>query len=191
VQSHRGGFHNAPLQLASSEAIRGFCRAHNVTPFMVLLAAFKALLGRHSGHYDIAVGTYTANRDREELEPLIGFFLNTLVLRTRFEPTQGFGELVRRVRETAVGAYAHQAMPFATLVRELAPERDLSSNPLVQVVFQLQNAASFDESQGAHSLVDYQRGAAIFDIAVTCYELEGALSCDLGIFDRPVRCQHD
>lgn len=140
---------------------------------MTLLAAFKALLARYTGCEDIAVGTYTANRDREELEPLIGFFLNTLVLRTRLDPLQGFGELVHRVREAAVGAYAHQALPFATLVRELAPERDLSSNPLVQVVFHLQNAASFEASRGAHSLVDYQRGAAIFDIAVTCYEVDG------------------
>jgi amino acid adenylation domain-containing protein len=173
VQSHRGAFHTVQLDAALSQALRSFCRTHSVTSFMTLLAAFKVMLARYTGRNDIAVGTYTANRDREELEPLIGFFLNTLVLRTRFDLAQGFGELLREVRETALGAYAHQALPFATLVQALAPERDLSRNPLVQVVFQLQNAASFDSSRGAQALVDYQRGAAIFDIAVTCYESGG------------------
>ena len=174
VQSHRGAFHTVHLDQALTNAVHGFCRSHSVTPFMTLLAAFKALLARYAQAEDIAVGTYIANRDREELEPLIGFFLNTLALRTRVEPTIGFATLVHRVKETALGAYAHQALPFATLVQELAPERDLSRNPLVQVVFQLQNANSAAVTDGAEALIDYQRGAAIFDIAVTCYEAHGA-----------------
>jgi amino acid adenylation domain-containing protein len=173
VQSHRGAFWTTQLSAETSRAVNRFCREQAATPFMVLLAAFDALLARYAGREDVAVGTYIANRDREELEPLIGFFLNTLVLRTRIDLEQGFGTLVRRVKETALGAYAHQALPFATLVQQLAPERDLSRNPLVQVVFQLQNASAADAAGGAHALIDYQRGAAIFDIAVTCYEAQG------------------
>lgn len=169
-QSHRGAFHTVHFERALGEAVQQGCRALGVTPFMILLAAFKALLARYTHSDDIAVGTYIANRDREELEPLIGFFLNTLALRTRVDVDSGFAALAGRVKQTALGAYAHQALPFATLVQALAPERDLSRNPLVQVVFQLQNAASAD---GAGALVDYQRGAAIFDIAVTCYEANG------------------
>ena len=173
LQSHAGAFYTVHLPPELSQAVHRFGRNHGVTPFMTLLAAFKALLARHTGRGDVAVGTYIANRDREELEPLIGFFLNTLVLRTEVDLEGGFGTLVRRVKETALGAYAHQALPFATLVQELAPERDLSRNPLVQVVFQLQNASSAEAGQGAQALIDYQRGAAIFDIAVTAYEAHG------------------
>ena len=173
LQSHRGAFCATHVGAEASRAVHRFCREHAATPFMVLLATFDTLLARYAGREDVAVGTYIANRDREELEPLIGFFLNTLVLRTRVDLEQGFGALVRRVKETALGAYAHQALPFATLVHKLAPERDLSRNPLVQVVFQLQNASSADAAGGAQALVDYQRGAAIFDIAVTCYEAQG------------------
>jgi amino acid adenylation domain-containing protein len=189
LQSHRGAFWTTHLDAETSRAVQRCCREQGATPFMVLLAAFDALLARYSGRDDVAVGTYIANRDREELEPLIGFFLNTLVLRTRVDLEQGFGALVRCVKETALGAYAHQALPFATLVQQLAPDRDLSRNPLVQVVFQLQNASSADAAGSSQALVDYQRGAAIFDIAVTCYEAQGQFHATweyaTDLFDEP------
>ncbi len=193
LQSHQGAFCTTHIGAPTSQAVQRFCREQGATPFMVLLAAFNALLARYAGREDVAVGTYIANRDREELEPLIGFFLNTLVLRTRVDLEQGFGALVRRVRETALGAYAHQALPFATLVQQIAPERDLSRNPLVQVVFQLQNASGAEAAEGAQALVDYQRGAAIFDIAVTCHEVQGQFHATweyaTDLFDEPTIAQ--
>ena len=107
---------------------------------MTLLAAFQSLLFRHSGQDDIVVGTPIANRRYRELEDLIGFFVNTLALRAVRWQTLTFTELLQRVREVTLGAYAHQDLPFEKLVEELQPERDLSRNPLFQVMFALQNA---------------------------------------------------
>ena len=108
---------------------------------MTLLAAFQSLLFRHSGQDDIVVGTPIANRRYRELEDLIGFFVNTLALRATLRwQTLTFTELLQRVREVTLGAYAHQDLPFEKLVEELQPERDLSRNPLFQVMFALQNA---------------------------------------------------
>src|SRR6185312_15407514 len=110
------------------------------TLFMALMAAFKSLLMRYSGQEDISVGTVIANRTRREVEGLIGFFANTLVMRTDLSGNPSFRELVKREREMALGAYAHQEAPFEKLVEDLNPERDLSRSPLFQVMMLLQNA---------------------------------------------------
>ena len=107
---------------------------------MTLLAGFQSLLARYSGQNDIVVGAPIANRNRAEVEGLIGFFANTLALRTNMSGDPSFRELLERVKDTALGAYAHQDMPFERLVEELRPERSLSYNPLFQVMFSLQNA---------------------------------------------------
>ncbi len=109
------------------------------TLFMVMLAAFKALLHRYTGQEDIVVGSPIANRNRKELEGLIGFFVNSLVLRDSVKSDMTFRELLREVKETALGAYDHQDVPFEKLVEELNPERDMSRNPLFQVIFAVQN----------------------------------------------------
>ena len=107
---------------------------------MTLLAAFDLLLCRYAGQEQVLVGSPIANRNRSETEALIGFFVNTLVLRGDVRGNPTFRELLRRVRETALGAYAHQDLPFEKLVEELQPERDMSRSPLFQVMFVLQNA---------------------------------------------------
>ena len=114
-------------------------RREGVTLFMTLLAAFETLLHRHSGQQEIVVGTVLAGRTYRETEGLIGFFVNTLALRTDLSGEPTFVELLQRVKEVCLGAYAHQDMPFEKLVEELQPERDLSRSPLFQVAFGLQN----------------------------------------------------
>src|SRR5262249_28269037 len=105
------------------------------TPFMVFLAAFDVLLHRHTGRTDILVGTPIACRNRVDIEGLIGFFVNTLVLRADLSGDGTFREVIRRVREVALGAHAHQDIPFEKLVEELRPDRDLGTTPLFQVLF--------------------------------------------------------
>jgi amino acid adenylation domain-containing protein len=120
--------------------LKALSRREGVTLFMTMLAAFQILLGRYCGQEDIAVGTPVANRGRPELEDLIGFFVNTLVLRTNLSGNPTFREMLRRVQEMTLAAFAHQDMPFEKLVAELRPERNLSRSPLFQVLFVFQNA---------------------------------------------------
>jgi amino acid adenylation domain-containing protein len=127
------------LRASLTEPLRAFSRDHGATLFMTLLAGFQALLHRHTGQTDISVGTPIANRNHGDVEKLIGFFINMLVLRTDLSGDPGFGDLVDRVRQTALGAYDHQNVPFAKLVEELRPERDLRHTPLFQVSFQVLN----------------------------------------------------
>lgn len=123
-----------------SSALLGISAHEGGTLFMVLLAALKILLRRYSGQDEIVVGSEIANRNVKEIEGLIGFFVNVLVLRTNLSGDPSFRELLRRVREVAVGAYAHQDLPFDKLVAELQPERILNRTPLFQTMFVLQNA---------------------------------------------------
>lgn len=119
-------------------------RRQNVTLYMTLLAAFKTLLHRYSGQTDIVTGVGTANRTQVETEKLIGFFVNMIVLRTNLTGDPKFTELLQRVRDVTLGAYAHQQVPFAMLINELKVKREWNRNPLFQVVFVLQNAAPGD-----------------------------------------------
>ena len=139
VQSYRGASHTLIVSSALTERLKALGRQQDATLFMVLLAAFNVLLSRHSGQQDICVGTPVANRNRLEIEGLIGFFVNTLVLRSDLSGNPPFVELLRRVREVCLGAQAHQDLPFEKLVEELAPVRDMSHNPLFQVMLSLQN----------------------------------------------------
>jgi len=115
-------------------------RREGVTLFMTLLAAFQTLLYRYTGQDKIVIGTPIANRNRAEIEGLIGFFVNTLALPTDLSGNPTFRELLSRVRQVAWGAYTFQDLPFEKLIEELQPQRDLSHSPLFQVMFVLQNA---------------------------------------------------
>lgn len=140
VQTYRGATYRLQYSLALTQALATLSQQEGVSLFMTLLAAFQTLLYRYTGQEDIAVGSPIANRHRSELEDLIGFFVNSLVLRTNLSGNPTFRELLGRVRDVALEAYMHQDLPFEKLVEELDPERDLSRNPLFQVGFALQNA---------------------------------------------------
>lgn len=129
--------HTLPVSLLV--ALKSLSRQAGTTLFMTLLAAFKLLLHRYTGQADFAVGIPVANRNTRETEQLIGFFVNTLIIRTNFSGNPDFHTLLTRVREVTAAAYKHQDLPFAKLVEVLQPQRSLSDNPLFQVMFQLQN----------------------------------------------------
>ncbi|HWS86561.1 MAG TPA: amino acid adenylation domain-containing protein [Pyrinomonadaceae bacterium] len=139
--SYAGARQSLRVSAELTEALKELSRKEGVTLFMTLLAAFDVLLARYTGQSDVAVGTPIANRQRGETEGLIGLFLNTLVLRTGLDGNPSFRELLRRVKETALSAYAHQDVPFETLVEELQAERDMSRHPLFDVMFIVQRAA--------------------------------------------------
>jgi amino acid adenylation domain-containing protein len=189
VQTAKGSTHPLTLSSSLSTALTAFSRDHGVTLFMTLLAAFQSLLFRYTGQHDIAVGTFIANRTRAETERLIGFFVNTLVLRADFSAVSSFRELLQQVRRTALDAFAHQDLPFARLVQELQPERDLSRNPLFQVAFQLLNmpGATQEEADSDVPVLDVQRGAAVLDITLSVWEstqgLAGEFEYNRDLFD--------
>ncbi len=139
VRRFRGARLRARLSAELAGSLRALARREGATLFMVLLGAFQVLVSRWTGERDVWVGSPVANRPSVELEGLVGLFLNTLVLRTDLSGRPGFREVVARVRETALGAYAHQDVPFERLVEELAPRRDLSRTPLFQVFFNMLN----------------------------------------------------
>ncbi|RYZ44403.1 MAG: DUF1549 domain-containing protein, partial [Myxococcaceae bacterium] len=139
-QSFQGALLPLTLPRTSSEALEALARREGVTPFMVLLAAFQVLLGRYAGQDDVLVGSPIAGRRHAEAEALIGYFANTVVLRTRLRPQDTFRALLTQVRDTTLGAYEHQDLPFEKLVEALHPTRDPARTPFFQVTFTLQNA---------------------------------------------------
>ncbi len=140
AQSYRGTTEFFELSPQLGSELKALAQREGATLFMTLLAAFQVLLSRYSQQLDIAVGSPIANRNRSEIEGLIGFFVNSLVLRTDLSGNPTFRELLSRVREVTMSAYARQDVPFEQLVEELQPQRSLHQNPLFQVVFSLQNA---------------------------------------------------
>jgi amino acid adenylation domain-containing protein len=182
---------HVPAPLA--QALGALSRQHGATLFMTLAAAFSTLLARHAGQSDIALGTPIANRTQPELEGLIGFFVNTLVLRADVDPEASFAQLLDRMKDTCVQAYAHQDMPFEQLVSALNPERSLAHNPLFQVMFVLQNnAAPAFELPGLRLSAlpehDDALGVAKFDLTLSLQEdadgLRGSFEYNTDLFDR-------
>jgi amino acid adenylation domain-containing protein len=156
--------------------VMNFCRQEGVTLFMTLLAAFQSVLARSADQKQVVVGTDIANRTTQETEKMLGFFINLLAMKADFTGDPTFRELVSRVREDALGAYAHQDLPFDRLVEELQPERKLDHSPIFQVIFVMQNVPS--------------TGRRIAGLEVSGFEMPPPASkYDLGVFvvERPDR----
>ncbi|MEH2327802.1 non-ribosomal peptide synthetase [Nostoc sp.] len=174
---------------ALTDALRQLSQQADATLFMSLLAAFNILLYRYTDQEDILIGSPIANRNRAELEGMLGLFVNTLVLRNNLSGNPSFRELIHRVREVTLDAYAHQDLPFEMLVEELQPERDLSRNPLYEVMFVLQNSpVSVQEVSGLTlRTLEFDSGTAQLDIFLSMSEsqegLTGCLEYNTDIFD--------
>ncbi len=189
IQSLRGAYQSFTLDHELTEALTLVSRLEGVTLFMTLLAAFGTLLYRYTGQQDILIGSPIANRNHAQIEGLIGLFVNTLVLRTDFSGHPSFRELLRRVREVALQAYAHQDLPFELLVEALQPERDLRRTPLFQVMFVFQNTPTLAmEFQGLNlTPLPVESLTAKFDLTLslenTDQGLLGELEYNTDLFD--------
>ncbi|MBI8016921.1 amino acid adenylation domain-containing protein, partial [Pseudomonas aeruginosa] len=179
--SGRGQRLDMALPVPLSEELLACARREGVTPFMLLLASFQVLLKRYSGQSDIRVGVPIANRNRAEVERLIGFFVNTQVLRCQVDAGLAFRDLLGRVREAALGAQAHQDLPFEQLVDALQPERNLSHSPLFQVMYNHQSGERQDaQVDGLHiESFAWDGAAAQFDLALDTWETPDGLGAAL------------
>lgn len=139
MQSNRGATYRQDFSEGLTQRIEQFSRTHDATPFMTMMAAYQLLLARYAGVDDIVVGSPIANRNRQEIENLIGFFVNMLVYRTRIQKQDSFSDVVAQVRQHALDGYARQDVPFEKLVQALNVTRDVSYSPIFQVVFIMQN----------------------------------------------------
>ena len=167
VQSFRGASEPFALSADLAEPLRSLARAEGATLFMVLLAGLEALIGRITGGEDFLLGAPIANRNRPELEGLIGFLANTLVLRADLSGDPTFRTLVRRARERTLAAYDHQDLPFEKLVEELRPERDLAHAPFVQVVLALQAGGGAAGGTGGFEPIPVKNGTSKFDLTLS------------------------
>ncbi|MFO7586811.1 MAG: amino acid adenylation domain-containing protein [Gemmatimonadota bacterium] len=189
VQGFRGGTRRLRIPRDLTTGVRALARRSDATPYMVLAAAFDALLHRYTRQDEILVGTPVANRNRAEIESLIGFFVNTVVLRADCSGDPPFSELLARVREDALEAFANQDLPFEMLVEAVQPERDLSRTPLFQVMFAFQkDAASGRAPEGmAIEPVLVDTGTAKFDLTLSLEEgtdeVSGWLNYNSDLFD--------
>ncbi len=187
VQSFRGAteFFKLPNELL--ERLKALGRQEQTTLFMILEAGFSALLHRYTGQDDILVGTPISGRTHSETENLIGYFLNTVVLRAKFTDRMNFRSLLQQVRERAVGAYAHPDLPFEHLVAELAPERDPSRTPLFQVMFIVHNPKGVSEVSKVSGNHKLGTGTSKFDLTLLISEtgngLEGLIEYSTDLFE--------
>ena len=193
LRTSRGSLIPFTLPADLAEGLHALARREGASPFMVLLAAFQALLNRYSGQDDFAVGTPIANRNRAETEGLIGYFVNMLALRADLSGDPSFRELLGRVREVAFGAYEHQDLPFEAVVEALHLGRDPGRTPLFQAMFVLQNnqmpAVGRDDLSLAPLIVAEGTGTAKFDLTLALEEIEGgfvgSFEYSTDLFDAP------
>ncbi|MCP4686752.1 MAG: AMP-binding protein, partial [Desulfobacterales bacterium] len=189
AQSHQGDSLQFRVPRETTAALRAIGQEAEATLFMTLLAAFAALLSRYTRQTDMVIGSPIANRNRKEIEPLIGFFVNTLALRADLSGDPDFRTLLARVRELSLNAFANQDLPFEKLVDELQPERDLSRNPLFQVMFAFQNAPSsrFELKDLKARPLEMKWISSLFDLDLDMWEegdeLVGILEYNTDLFD--------
>ncbi|HZD92912.1 MAG TPA: condensation domain-containing protein, partial [Candidatus Sulfotelmatobacter sp.] len=190
MQTYKADYCSAMISTDQVNTLKQFGRNQQATLYMTLLSVFAVLLGRYSGQDDVVVGSPIANRREAQLEDLVGFFVNSLVMRVRLNPQQSFTELLAEVRKTALEAYQHQDVPFERLVEVLSPKRSLNKTPIFQVVFALQNAP-----MGSQQLpgLEVERIAGDelqvrFDLELHVFELENEIGFywlyNRGLFDR-------
>ncbi|REJ55752.1 MAG: non-ribosomal peptide synthetase [Microcystis aeruginosa DA14] len=177
IQTFQGGVERFQLDQNVTQTLKKLGQDQVATLFMTLLAAFGVLLSRYSGQSDLLVGSPIANRNQAAIEPLIGFFANTLALRVNLSENPSFLELLKQVKQTTLEGYAHQDLPFEMLVEKLQPDRDLSRNPLVQVMFALQNISQDTWNLSGLSIESLSLSVeetVRFDLEVNCWQnLEG------------------
>jgi len=188
MPSYRGTRYEFAVAPALAEQLRSTAQRHNITLFMLLLGAFNVLLHRYTGHTDIRVGVPIANRNRAETEGLIGFFVNTQVLRNELHGQTRVDELLRSIKEAALGAQAHQDLPFERLVEALKLERSLSHTPLFQVMYnhqpQVADIASIRTASGLElSMLEWQSRTTQFDLTLDTWEKAGTLHAALTYAD--------
>ena len=190
VKTYRGTSYSWTIAAPTGKALGELSRGANVTLFMSLLAAFNVLLHRYSGQDDIVVGTPISNRTAVETEAMIGLFINTLALRTDLSGNPSFRQLLRRVRETALGAYTHQDLPFEQLLHHIRLERQLAYTPLFQVMFAFQTkpAQALEIAGLRLRPIEMDHGTAKFDLTLSVVEsgdeIHAAFEYDTDLFDR-------
>jgi amino acid adenylation domain-containing protein len=177
VASHRGGTISQKFSPVITQGLKAVSRQHGATLFITLLTTFKVLLSRYSGQQDISVGTPIANRSRKEIENNIGFFANTLVMRNDLSGNPRFTDLLMRVREVALDGYKYQDMPFEKIVENVQTERDLSHNPLFQVLLALHNLPAETTTIGSVRMSLMKPGSSTtrFDLSVDLVETQEGL----------------
>jgi amino acid adenylation domain-containing protein len=191
VQTYRGAAETFSLSPDLSRRLKALSQQKGTTMFMLLLAAFQTLLYRYTNEEDIVVGTTVANRERSEIEPLIGFFVNMLALRADCSGNPPFLQLLDQVRETTLKAYAHQSVPFEKLIQELRPKRNPGYLPLFQAVFTFQNQPTLmDMTLSDLTLSVPQREVTttqidlLFDMDEISGGLQGGVQYNRDLFDR-------
>lgn len=177
IRSFEGRYESLKIPKELTQKLDGICKRYGVTMFMLLLAALKTVLYRYSGQKDIMAGTVVANRNRKELRNLVGFFINTLVLRTSFEGDPDFTQLLKRVKQTATDAYTYQDLPFDKMLEELNPPREAGLTPLFQVMFILQNTQKAEMGLPGVKMepLDVESTMAPFDLRLQLTEADGGL----------------
>ena len=179
IQNFAGDTFNFSINATLVGALKSLSQAHGATLFMTLMAGFSALLARYSNQNDVVVGSPIANRGRQELEPLVGFFANTLVFRTTFHDAMTGVELLEQMRQTCLEAYQYQGTPFERLVETLSPERTTSFSPIFQAMFILQSQNQEREGLSAGELLltslPMHAGTSMFDLTLKLEEQSGVL----------------
>lgn len=187
--ANKGATQKVQIEPELARDVKLFAQEHGATLYMVLLAAFQALLHRYSGQTEVLVGSPIAGRTQKEAQLLIGFFVNTLVMKAKFEPEITFRQLLRQVKETTLGAYAHQELPFEKLVEELSPDRDSGRTPFFQVVFVFQNAPMPELELGSAKLrmLELPNETAKFEMTLVMQEfgnlIKGSLEYSTDLFE--------